>query len=165
MKVIGDVMKFGDNVSTTIMAPLERMPDTSLETLKKFTMSALRPNFIHEVKPGMVIVAGTNWGFGSQREMANHIFKELGIQAIVADSVGRIYFRNSIAIGMPILACRGVNAAFDENERIEVDFSKGVITNQTTGKKLSASPLPESMLKILEKGGILPLLKEELAQA
>jgi 3-isopropylmalate/(R)-2-methylmalate dehydratase small subunit len=162
MKITGAVMKFGDNVSTTIMAPLERMPDNSLETLKKFTMSAIRPNFINEVKPGMVIVAGANWGFGSQRELANHIFKDLGMKAIVADSVSRIYFRNSIAIGMPILPCRGVSKLFSEGDQIEVDFSNGTIRNLTTGNMINANALPESMLKILEKGGILSVLKEEL---
>ena len=165
MKVAGEVMKFGDNVSTTIMAPYERMPDRSLETLKKFTMTAIRPDFVKEAKPGMVVVAGTNWGFGSHREPANQIFKELGFKAIVADSVGRIYFRNSIAIGMPILACRGVSSAFNEGELIEVDFAQGTIENLTTGKTLKTSPLPESMLTILQKGGILSVLKEELAAA
>jgi len=164
MKVVGKVMKFGDNVSTTIMAPFEQMTtgDYTIEALKKLTMTAIRPNFLQEVKPGMVIVAGRNWGFGSHREPANTIFKSLGIQAIVADSVSRIYFRNSVAIGMPILSCKGVSALLDEGAMVEIDFSLGTIRNQTSGKELKTSPLPDRMLDIIRKGGILAVLKEEL---
>lgn len=162
MKITGPVMKFGDNISTTIMAPLERTPDHSLESLIKLSMTAVRPNFLNEVKPGMVIVAGKNWGYGSHREQANMIFKVLGFKAIVADSISRIYYRNSIAIGMPAIACKGVSAAFDEGDIIEIDLSTGLIVNVTKNKSLQAQPMPPEMLKIIEKGGILEVLKEEL---
>ncbi len=158
-------MKFGDNVSTTIMAPLERTPDRSLPAIMKLSMTAIRPNFLNEAKPGMVIVAGKNWGFGSHREQANSIFKELGFRAMVAESISRIYYRNSIAIGMPAIACKGVSDAFEEGDTIEIDLSNGLISNRTKGLALETEPMSAEMLDILSKGGILEVLKQELGNS
>jgi 3-isopropylmalate/(R)-2-methylmalate dehydratase small subunit len=162
MKIIGKAMKFGDNISTIEMAPLERTRSRDMEELKRLCMTAVRPTFPDEVKPGMIIVAGRNWGYGSHREQANTLFKEFGVKAIVAESIARIYYRNSIAIGLPAVICKGVSEAVNEGDTIEVDLREGRVTNLTTGRTLKITPLPPVMMSILEKGGILEQLKDEL---
>jgi 3-isopropylmalate/(R)-2-methylmalate dehydratase small subunit len=124
-------------------------------------MTAIRPDFPKEVRPGDVIVAGTNWGCGSHRDEAARVFMELGIKAIVADSMARIYYRMCLAYGLPALTCMGVSELFNEGEQIELDVSKGEIKNVTTGKRVMDKPMPESLLTLLEKGGMLPIILEK----
>ena len=157
-KVVGRVLKFGDNINTTIMAPYETHGD---RPTKEVTMTAIRPNFPNEVRPGDVIVAGKNWGYGSHRESAANVFTELGVKAIVADSVARIYFRTCIALGMPIFACDGVSKIFKEGDKIELDIASGKIKNITTGQEISGKPIPKFLLDLLENGGLLPLVVEK----
>ncbi|MEM2534459.1 MAG: 3-isopropylmalate dehydratase, partial [Candidatus Nezhaarchaeales archaeon] len=117
--------------------------------------------FINLVKPGDVIVAGRNFGCGSSREQAPRALKEVGIAAVIAESFARIFFRNAINIGLPVLACEGVSKIFDEGDVLEANFASGEIKNVTKGVTLKAKPLPPLMIEILTAGGALELLKKK----
>ncbi len=153
------VWKFGSNVDTDAITPGKYMSGPEAE-LMKHVLEVINPRFPREVKPGDIIVAGSNFGCGSSRESAPAALKALGIGAIVAESFARIFFRNSIAIGLPALICAGVSNLFDDGDEMELELKTGSITNLNRGKTIYAQPLPEQMLEVLSKGGIVPLLKE-----
>jgi len=158
-KVRGKVWRFGDNIDTDAITPGKYMNAPERE-LMKHVLEVVNPKFPQEVKPGDIIVAGSNFGCGSSRESAPAALKALGIGAIVAESFARIFFRNSIAIGLPALACPGVSSLFADGEELELDLKSARITNLNKGKTVYAQPLPEQMLEVLTMGGIVPLLKE-----
>lgn len=155
----GKVWKFGNNVDTDAITPGKYMSAPEAE-LMKHVLEVINPRFAREVKPGDIIVAGSNFGCGSSRESAPAALKTLGIGAIVAESFARIFFRNSIAIALPVVTCPDVSDGFAEGDELRLDPASGKITNLTTGKTLNAQPLPEQMLEVLSKGGVVPLLKE-----
>jgi 3-isopropylmalate/(R)-2-methylmalate dehydratase large subunit len=151
--------RFGDNVDTDQMAPF----NTFMASWEK-TRPALfpaRPGFAMAFETGGVIVAGKNWGCGSSREQAPSNLKKLGVAAVVADSVGRIFFRNAIALALPCLVCPGVSDLVEEGDLVEVDFAAGVVRNLTRGTSLSAPPPTADMLRIIEAGGLLETLKDD----
>jgi 3-isopropylmalate/(R)-2-methylmalate dehydratase small subunit len=121
-----------------------------------------RPGFSDQVKPGDFIVAGRNWGCGSSRENAPANLKELGLAAVVAESFGRIYFRNSVAIAFPNIACPGVHEAFEEGDEIELDLETARVRNLTRSTEIQGQPYTEEMLNIIEKGGLMNVLKERI---
>lgn len=157
----GRVWKFGDNVDTDVMAPWNSLSLPWEERRK--TVLQVRPEFAERVQPGDLIVAGRNWGCGSSREQAPENLKLLQVAAVVAESFGRIYFRNCIAIAFPNLACPGIHAASDDGDEIEVDIRAGVVRNLTRGATLHARPYTDDMLAILERGGLLAVLKARVA--
>lgn len=164
MRIAGRVLKFGDNVNTTIMAPHETYGGVErqvIRPIKEVTMTAIRPNFPEEVRRGDIIVAGKNWGCGSHRDDATRVFIELGIRAIVADSMADLYYRMCIAYGLPAFTCLGVSKMFKDGNQIELDLSTGEVKNLTTGERMSGKPLPEFLLTLLEKGGLLPIIVEK----
>ena len=155
----GKVWKFGDNISTDFMMPgFTRGPTP--EERAAFCMRANRPEFAQEVRPGDVIVARRNFGCGSSRPAARNLIT-LGVACAIAESFGRILFRNSVNIGLPLLYCKGVYDAFSEGDTLEADFQAGRVRNLTTGAELQAEPLPAVAMRILSAGGVVPLLKEE----
>jgi 3-isopropylmalate/(R)-2-methylmalate dehydratase small subunit len=156
----GKVWKFGDNVNTDYMDP-GFAHNTPWEELKKVVLH-IHPAFTREAKPGDVIVAGKNWGCGSSREAAPANLKRLGMGCVVAESFGRIYFRNSIAIAFPGIVCPSVAEAFEEGDELELDLESALVRNITKGKKLHGEPLSQDMLAIIAKGGIIPALKDRL---
>lgn len=156
----GKVWKFGDNVNTDAMAPGFAFK-APWEELKKLILHT-HPKFTHEAKPGDVIVAGKNWGCGSSREQAPANMKRLGIGCVLAESFGRIYFRNSVALAFPSLVCPGVSEAFDEGDELELELESARVRNITKGTKLQGEPLSPDMLAIIAAGGIIPTLKERL---
>ncbi len=153
----GKVWKFGDNVNTDYMAP-GFSGGAAWEERKK-TILHIHHKFTEEAKPGDVIVAGSNWGCGSSRESAPANLKRLGLGCVVAESFGRIYFRNSIALAFPGIVCPGVSEAFDEGDELELDLESATVKNLTKGTTLSGSPYSEDMLRIITKGGIMASLK------
>lgn len=157
----GRVWKFGDNVDTDVMAPWNSL-GLPWEERRKVILQ-IRPDFAQEAKPGDVIVAGRNWGCGSSREHAPENLKRIGIAAVVAESFGRIYFRNSIAIAFPNIVCPGVADAFEEGEDLELVLTTARIRNVTRGVELQGQPYTPEMLSIVEKGGLLNVLKERIA--
>jgi len=156
--VKGKVWKFGDNIDTDVITPSVyfKLP---MEELKKHVLDRIRPEFAREMKPGDVIVGGINFGCGSSREQAPVAIKALGVGAVIAESFARIFFRNAIAIGLPVIACPQISASFNDGEELNLDIRTAEITNVTRGKRLQAKPLPKEMLEVLSKGGIVPLLK------
>jgi 3-isopropylmalate/(R)-2-methylmalate dehydratase small subunit len=157
--VRGKVWKFGNNVDTDAITPSKYLGGPQAE-LKEHILEVVNPRFPKEVKAGDIIVAGSNFGCGSSRESAPAALKALGIGAIVAESFARIFFRNAIAIGLPIITSPDVSTSFGDGDEMELDLTNAKITNVTQRKILHAQPLPEQMLKVLSKGGIVPLLKE-----
>jgi 3-isopropylmalate/(R)-2-methylmalate dehydratase small subunit len=157
----GRVWKFGDNVDTDVMAPWNSLGQPWDERRK--VILQIRPEFVEQVRAGDVIVAGRNWGCGSSREHAPENLKRLGIAAVVAESFGRIYFRNSVAIAFPNIGCPGVHDAFEEGDELELDLATARVRNLTRYVDLQGQPYTPEMLTILEKGGLLNVLKERLA--
>ncbi len=156
----GRVWKFGDNINTDAMAPGFAFK-APWEELKGLILH-IHPRFVREAKPGDVIVAGNNWGCGSSREHAPSNLKRLGLGCVLAESFGRIYFRNSIALAFPSLVCPGVSQAFDEGDELELELGSARVTNTTTGKKLQGEVLSPDMLAIMAKGGLIATLRERL---
>ncbi|MFC1869931.1 3-isopropylmalate dehydratase small subunit [Chloroflexota bacterium] len=159
MLIRGRVWQFGDNVNTDVIAPTvyHQLP---MDEFKMHAMEVIRPEFALSVQPGDIIGAGINFGCGSSREVAPAALKALGVGAVVAESFGRIFFRNAIAIGLPIISCPQVSASFNDGDEMEINLDTAAVTNVTRGKTLRAVPLPGEMLEVLVKGGIAPLLKE-----
>jgi 3-isopropylmalate/(R)-2-methylmalate dehydratase small subunit len=123
----------------------------------------IRPEFVERMQPGDIIVAGRNWGCGSSREHAPENLQLLHVAAVVAESFGRIYFRNCVAIAFPNLACPVVHAACEDGDEIDIDIRSGVVRNLTRGAVLQARPYTEDMLAIVEQGGLLAVLKQRVA--
>lgn len=160
----GRVLKFGDHVNTDVIAPGRWMRE-GLDVLRLHTMEAIRADFYKDVRPGDIIVAGRNFGCGSHRGSATSIMKLLGVSAIVADTLARIYFRNCIALGIPVFGAPGISNLVDEGEELEINMGSDMIKiqNITSGKGLTISPLPDTMAKILDSGGVYGLLRQRLA--
>lgn len=155
----GRVWKFGNDIDTDVITPGIYL-DAPMDEMKKHVLEVVNPRFASEVKPGDIIVAGRNFGCGSSRETAPDALKALGIGAVVAVSFARIFFRNAIAIGLPIISCPNVAEAFDEGQELELDLTNARVRNVTTGTVLQAEALAPEMLEVLTKGGIGVLLEE-----
>jgi 3-isopropylmalate/(R)-2-methylmalate dehydratase small subunit len=155
----GRVWKFGDNISTDFMMP-SFMQGKIPEERAAFCMRANRPEFARNVRPGDMIVGGKNFGCGSSRPAAENLLA-LGINCVLAESFGRIFFRNSIGLGLPALICRGIHDAVEEGDVLQVNPRTGEIRNLTQGTMTCMEPLPEVAREILSAGGIVPLLRRE----
>jgi 3-isopropylmalate/(R)-2-methylmalate dehydratase small subunit len=155
----GKVWKFGDNISTDYLMPGFTQGDT-MEERASFCMRANRPEFSGQVKKGDVIVGGRNFGCGSSRPAAINL-RVLSVGCVIAESFGRIFFRNSINLGLPVLYCPGVYEAFNEGDILQADIAAGKVENLTSGKVLHAQPLPHVAMDILEAGGVVALLRKE----
>jgi 3-isopropylmalate/(R)-2-methylmalate dehydratase small subunit len=155
----GKVWKFGDNIDTDVMVPGQYL-DAPMEEVVQHVFESINPEFAKGVKNSDIIVAGKNFGCGSSRENAPDALKKLGIGCIIAESFARIFFRNAIAIGLPVISCKNVSSSFDDNDCARVNLPDARIENITKKKMLTAQSLSEEMLRIIEKGGILNLLKE-----
>ncbi len=155
----GRVFKFGDSISTDQIIP-GRFAHlrSNLPELAKHAMEDVDPNFVTRVKPGDFIVAGTNFGLGSSREHAPLVIKMAGVRAILAKSVARIFFRNAINLGLPVLLCDTDN--INDGDELEIDLKAGTIRDITNGNRLSFSKIPEIMLRILDDGGLLPYIQK-----
>jgi 3-isopropylmalate/(R)-2-methylmalate dehydratase small subunit len=155
----GRIWKFGDNINTDVITP-GRYLAGGIDEVKDHVLEAVNPRFAKEVRPGDFVLAGKNFGCGSSRESAPQALKALGVKAVIAESFARIFFRNAVAIGLPVLACPSASQAFPEGAVIELDLEKAEIKESATGKFLKGNPLPQPMLDVLNKGGIPALLRE-----
>jgi len=156
----GKVWKFGDDISTDHIAPGRYFHlRTNLPELAKHVLEDAREDFPKIVKKGDIIVAGKNFGMGSSREHAPRIIKLAGISCIIAKSFARIFYRNSINIGLPLVEIEETDE-IDEGDVIEVDLRNGIVKNLTKGKTYRFNPMPDFILKIVEKGGIRNYIKE-----
>ena len=160
MKVQGRVFKYGDNVDTDVIIPARYLNSADVAELSAHAMEDIDAAFVERVRPGDIIVAGRNFGCGSSREHAPLVLKECGVGCIIAPSFARIFYRNAINIGMPILECEAAAEEIQPGEEVAVDFDTGIISNITTGKTYQAEPFPEFIQNIIKKGGLLASLKE-----
>jgi 3-isopropylmalate/(R)-2-methylmalate dehydratase small subunit len=159
MVLKGKVHKFGDNISTDLIAPGRYFHlRNNLPELAKHTLEDADSEFIKKVKPGDFIVAGKNFGLGSSREHAPTIIKLCGISAILAESFARIFFRNAINIGLPVLECETEKIA--QGDELEIDLHRGKIRNRKKRLELSFRPLPQVMVNILHDGGLVEHIRK-----
>ena len=154
------IWKFDHDVDTDVMAPWASIGQPWEERRKVILHN--RPGFTDQVKPGDIIVAGRNWGCGSSRENAPANLKELGLAAVVAESFGRIYFRNSVAIAFPNIQCPDIHETFREGDEMELNLRTSKVRNLTRSIELQAQPYTKEMLNIIEKGGLMRVLEERL---
>ena len=161
-KMIGKVWVLGDDIDTDIIIPTEYLALKTIDDMKQYGFSPLRPELAAQIKPGDIIVAGKNFGCGSSREQAPEIIKALGVQCVIAKSFARIFYRNAINIGLPILECEEAANDIDMGDKVEVDFTTGVITNHTKNKTYQAEPFPEFMQEMFKVGGLVEQTKVKL---
>jgi 3-isopropylmalate/(R)-2-methylmalate dehydratase small subunit len=155
----GKALKFGDNISTDHIIPGRFAPlRSNLPELAKHVMEDADPTFASRVKKGDFIVGGSNFGLGSSREHAPLVIKMAGVSAILAKSVARIFFRNAINLGLPVLICD--TDRIEDGDKLEVDLKASVIKDITNGNRLSFGKIPEIMLRILKQGGLVPYIQK-----
>ena len=160
MKVRGKVFKYGDNVDTDVIIPARYLNIADAEELASHAMEDIDANFANTVKPGDIIVAGRNFGCGSSREHAPRVLKDKGISCIVAPSFARIFYRNAINIGLPILECEAAAREIGAGDEVEIDFASGRIDDATTGASYESRPFPEFIQHIIDCGGLLNSLTD-----
>ena len=153
------VYKYGANVDTDVIIPARHLNDPSPAALASHCMEDIDINFAVSVQPGDIIVAGPNFGCGSSREHAPLAIKSCGVKCVIAPSFARIFYRNSINIGFPIVECPKAAEEIQAGDQVDVDFSTGIITNMTTGKTYQAAPFPTFIDGIIQSGGLLNSLK------
>jgi len=159
----GRVWKLGDNVDTDVITPGKYLI-LPMNELKKYVLEPIDPEFPRKVKPGDILVAGKNFGCGSSREQAPAALKALGISVVIAESFARIFFRNAVSLGLPVMICDGISEKVKEGEFLEVNLETGEIKNLNTGQTIKTKILSKQMIEILKAGGIIPLLKKKLSQ-
>ena len=153
------VFKYGDNVDTDVIIPARYLNAPSPEELAKHCMEDIDPEFTAKVQAGDVIVGGANFGCGSSREHAPIAIRACGVRCVIAASFVRIFYRNAINIGFPILECPEAAAEIQNGDRVSVDFDSGVIRDETTGRSYQAVAFPAFINRIIEHDGLLPYLK------
>ena len=159
MKYEGTVIKYGDNVDTDVIIPARYLNTIDKKELASHCMEDLDTTFVKRVKAGDIMVAGQNFGCGSSREHAPIAIKESGIACVIASTFARIFYRNAINIGLPILECDAAAKDIDAGNEVDIDFDTGIITNVTKGKTYQAQPFPDFIKDIINKGGLLKSLK------
>ena len=160
MKTQGKVFKYPDNVDTDVIIPARYLNTANAKELSLHCMEDIDTEFVKNVKPGDNMVAGWNFGCGSSREHAPLVIKTCGTGCVIAKSFARIFYRNAINIGLPILECPKAAEEISADDEVSVDFDTGVISNITTGKTYKAQPFPPFIQNIIKKGGLLASLKE-----
>ena len=160
MKTQGHVFKYPDNVDTDVIIPARYLNTSDAKELARHCMEDIDPAFVGKVHPGDIMVAGWNFGCGSSREHAPLVIKTCGTGCVIAKSFARIFYRNAINIGMPILECEAAAEEIQPGDEVSIDFDTGVISDLTTGKTYQAEPFPEFIQNIIKSGGLLASLKE-----
>lgn len=148
----GNALCYGDNVDTDVIIPARYLNTSDPKELASHCMEDIDPHFLQRVKEGDIIAAGSNFGCGSSREHAPLAIKTAGISCVVAKSFARIFYRNAINIGLPIIVCDG---NFSDGDALEVDLASGTLSNKTTGENYSFPPFPEFLQKIITAGGLM----------
>lgn len=156
------VFIYGDNVTTDDIIAGRYLAKHDVEHWGKHTMENIDPEFIKKVEKGDVVVGGKNFGCGSSREQAPIALKAAGVSAVVAESFARIFYRNSINQGLPVLTCPGISKGFKTLDPITVDLKRGEIRNERTGRVFKAQPLPDFIMDILDSGGLIPHMVKRL---
>lgn len=162
MQLKGNVHKYGANVDTDAIIPARHLNISDPQELAKHCMEDIDPDFVRRVKPGDMIVATTNFGSGSSREHAPLAIKASGISCVIAQSFARIFYRNAMNIGLPILECAEAAARTDHGDVLEVELSTGEIINRTKGLTFRAEPYPDFMLELISAGGLIEQVKRRI---
>lgn len=161
MDAKGTVHKYGNNVDTDVIIPARYLNIHDPAELASHCMEDIDADFVKKVKVGDIVVAGENFGCGSSREHAPATMKTCGVSCVIATTFARIFYRNSINIGLPILECEEASQKIDNGDEVEVDFSTGVITNLTKKETYQALPFPDFIKDMIAKGGLLSSIKEK----
>ena len=161
MRATGRAHQYGDNIDTDVIIPARYLNIASKQELASHCLEDLDPDFVKKVRPGDILVAKRNFGCGSSREHAPMVIKEIGISCVIASTFARIFYRNAINIGLPILECPAASAGIRDGDQVDVDFDTGRIHNLTTGEVYQAQPFPPFIQNIIEKGGLLNSISEK----
>jgi len=160
MNFQGKAIKYGDNVDTDVIIPARYLNTIDKKELASHCMEDIDKEFIHKVQEGDVMIAGYNFGCGSSREHAPIAIKESGISLVIAKSFARIFYRNSINIGLAIVESEEAVDGISEGDRVKADLKNGIIYNLTTGKSFTVNPFPEFIQKIIATGGLVEAIKQ-----
>ena len=163
MKIQGSVFRYNDNVDTDVIIPARYLNTIDPAELAAHCMEDLDATFVPRVKPGDLIVAGKNFGCGSSREHAPIAILASGVSCVIAQSFARIFYRNAINIGLPILECAEAYDGIAAGDRVSVDFETGIITDTTNGRIFRSAPFPPFMRDLIAQGGLVPYVKAKLA--
>ena len=159
----GTVFKYQDNVDTDVIIPARYLNTPNAKELAAHCMEDIDAEFIRQVVPGDIMVAGWNFGCGSSREHAPLAIKTAGISCVIAKSFARIFYRNAINIGLPILECEPAVDAIEKGDTVTINFETGIICDETTGQSWQAQPFPEFIQQIIDAGGLLASIRKEQA--
>ena len=163
MLINGKVYRFGDNINTDMIYPGKYLSITAdRKEMAKHCFEAVHPEFLKNAKPGDIIVGGKNFGCGSSREQAATCLKYFGIRAVVAESFARIFYRNAINLGLPVIIAPGITQQVEHKDDIEIDLLTCIIKNMRTNEIIEAKKLPDFILKIVTNNGLIPYLKKKL---
>ena len=154
MKAKGHVFKYGDNVDTDVIIPARYLNSFDAQELASHAMADIDPEFVNKVQPGDIIVANKNFGCGSSREHAPLCLKTAGVSCVIAETFARIFYRNAINIGLPIIECPEAAKAIEAGDEVEIDFDSGKICDRTKGTEFQGQPFPEFMQKLIAAGGL-----------
>ena len=160
MRFNGKAIKYGDNVDTDVIIPARYLNTIDKKELASHCMEDIDKEFVKKVKSGDIMIAGSNFGCGSSREHAPIAIKESGISLVIAKSFARIFYRNSINIGLAIVECPEASEKINDGDEVEADLDNGIIYNRTTGKSFKTQPFPEFIQKIIENGGLIETIKK-----
>ena len=161
MEAKGSVFKYGDNIDTDVIIPARYLNTQNARELADHCMEDIDKTFITRVREGDIMVGGENFGCGSSREHAPLAIKTAGIACVIAASFARIFYRNAINIGLPILECPAASRAIREGDTVSVNFDTGVITDETTGETFQAEPFPPFIQKIIRSGGLMASIQAQ----
>jgi 3-isopropylmalate/(R)-2-methylmalate dehydratase small subunit len=164
MTAKGKVFKYGDNVDTDVIIPARYLNSSDPEELARHCMEDIDSDFVSGVRPGDIIVAGANFGCGSSREHAPLAIKSSGISCVIASTFARIFYRNAINIGLPILECDEAARAADAGDILDIDFASGEIKNLTKNESFRAQPFPEFMQRIMAADGLINTVRGRLGK-
>ena len=161
MKAHGTVFKYGDNVDTDVIIPARYLNSSDPKELAAHCMEDIDKDFVNKVKTGDLIVADKNFGCGSSREHAPIAIKAAGVSCVIAETFARIFYRNAINIGLPIIECPEAAKGIEAGDEVEVDFDSGVITNKTKGTSFQGQAFPEFMQKIIKAEGLINYINQK----
>ena len=165
MSMTGRAFKYGANVDTDVIIPARYLNVSDPKELATHCMEDIDPDFIKKMKQGDIIVATANFGCGSSREHAPIAIKAAGVSCVIAGSFARIFYRNAINIGLPILECAEAGEAIKAGNELEVELATGTIVDRTSGRTYQAKPYPEFMLELMESGGLIEYTRRKLGTA
>ena len=160
MKAQGTVHKYGNNIDTDVIIPARYLNTADHKELASHCMEDIDKDFVNKVNKGDIMVGGANFGCGSSREHAPIAIKESGISCVIAKTFARIFYRNAINIGLPILECPAASDGIEAGDEVVIDFDSGAIENKTKGETYKAQPFPEFIKDIIRSNGLLPSLKK-----